>query len=421
MTDLALRSAAFHRELADAIVRVWRERLEAFGLPVPADTERFVRPGDLKLPGEPGLVTWAPKSPGDRPALSTVAEMTAAIAHCYDALLVTRPPRATANLLALWVVAVAELGGVARHVLDATRVGIPGWRVTVLCPEGPLAEQLRAQGTPVLTAAISPEDLLAAGVAAVRRAVQALQPTLVHSHLAYSDFLVAGATVGVPTHLVTTEHGIAGDDLVYHGTRLRSRMMELAHSVRLRRFDALIAVSRATSEAVQRKWHPTRTFRTVVIPNGVDPAPTPPPPPASRFQVVSLSRLAPEKGLGDLVEAFALVHAVYPDARLTIAGEGTLNAELSSKVADLGLREAVSLPGYIEANDIQQRSDVLCQLSIWENCSYALLDATGQSVCVVATDVGGNSEIPDLMKPVDWSTRGSQQQSACAIPAGGET
>ena len=66
---------------------------------------------------------------------------------------------------ALWVVPVADLGGVARHVLDVARVGIPGWQVTVLCPDGPLAERLRAQGSAVTAGAFGTE----AGGRATRR------------------------------------------------------------------------------------------------------------------------------------------------------------------------------------------------------------------------------------------------------------
>ena len=41
-----------------------------------------------------------------------------------------------------------------------------------------------------------------------------------HSHLSWANVVTAVATVGPPTALVTTEHGIAIDDLVYHGTRV---------------------------------------------------------------------------------------------------------------------------------------------------------------------------------------------------------
>lgn len=36
---------------------------------------------------------------------------------------------------ALWVVPVADLGGVARHVLDVAAVGLPRTRLVVLCPQ----------------------------------------------------------------------------------------------------------------------------------------------------------------------------------------------------------------------------------------------------------------------------------------------
>ena len=59
--------------------------------------------------------------------------------------------------LTLWVVPVADLGGVARHVLDVARVGLPGLRLAVLYPEGPLAERLREQGAAVFTGAVGPD------------------------------------------------------------------------------------------------------------------------------------------------------------------------------------------------------------------------------------------------------------------------
>ena len=43
---------------------------------------------------------------------------------------------------ALWVVPVSDLAGVARHVLDVAGAGLPGWRLTVLAPPGPLPDRL---------------------------------------------------------------------------------------------------------------------------------------------------------------------------------------------------------------------------------------------------------------------------------------
>jgi glycosyltransferase involved in cell wall biosynthesis len=393
-----MRSPEFHREVADAIIRVWRRRQQFYGYDISPDDSPFTPLRTRAItPEEPGILTWAPNLNGPASRLSTVTEMTEAIGRAYNALTHANLTLADAasdessrgERLVLWVVAVGDLGGVARHVLDATRARVPGWRIVVLCPEGRLADRLRGQGSAVLTEPISPADSLAGGVTAVRHAERALRPAVVHSHLAYSDFLAADATIGLPAQLVTTEHGIAGNDLVYHGTRFRSHVMELAHAARLRRFDALIAVSQATLDTVRAKWHPPRHFRTVVIPNGVDRVGDALAPPAGRFHVVSLSRLAPEKGLDDLLEAFALVHGAYPEARLTLAGDGPLRADLSQRVTDLNLTEMVSVPGYADAGALLRQADILGQLSTWENCSYTLLDSLAYSLGIVATAVGG--------------------------------
>lgn len=304
---------------------------------------------------------------------------------------------------ALWVVPVAELAGVARHVLDVARAGIPGWRVVTLCPEGPLAERLRALGAAVVTGPVTPADGVRPGAREVRRVARALAARVVHSHLAYADLLAALATVGLPCRLVTTEHGIARDDLVYHGTRWRSALAAGAHTLRLRRADLLIAVSASTLDVVRERWHPGPGLATVVIRNGIDrppgraaPAGRAAPTSSGRrpgLRVLSLARLAPEKGLEELLAAYAVLARAHPQACLTIAGEGPLRADLERRVVALCGADRVRLPGYVPAAEALAGHDVLVQLSVWENCSYALLDALVAGLGVVATPVGGNREL----------------------------
>ena len=50
----------------------------------------------------------------------------------------------------LWAIPVSDLAGVARHVLDVARTGIPGWRVVFLTPPGELPRELRAVGAEVV-------------------------------------------------------------------------------------------------------------------------------------------------------------------------------------------------------------------------------------------------------------------------------
>ena len=327
----------------------------------------------------------------------------------------------------VWAVPVSDLGGVARHVLDTVRTGIPGWRLVVLCPPGPLADAVRAAGGAVTEMPFGPGHGVPASIRSLRRTVDLLRPAVVHSHLSYADIVAAAAGLRAVA-LVTTEHGIAADDRVYHGYGATSALMARVHERRLRRFSGVIAVSEATREAMHAKWHPRQDVR--VIANGVDPLPDAPGPEAG-LRILSLARLAPEKRLADLVAAFALVAAEHPEASLTLAGSGPLETELRRQVADLGLGHRVSLPGYLDAGDALARTDVLALLSVFENCPYAVLDGLVHGAGCVAAPVGGIPEmLPDhcLVDPADHPAvaallveQGEQVGARPKVPSGWPT
>lgn len=296
---------------------------------------------------------------------------------------------------ALWLVPVAELGGVARHVLDATRAGVPGWDVIVLCPEGALAERLREQGSAVIADAFGTEAGTLTSMRTLARVARRLQPEIVHSHLAYADIVAAWTRLPRGTRRFTTEHGIAGSDDVYHRSNLHSKIMAQVHRLRFPRFDGVIAVAHATRDAMITKWRVKQPI--TVIHNGVDhPAGTARSAPildpdAPRF--LSLSRLSAEKRIDLAIEAFDEVHAELPRATFVIAGDGPARAQLEAQVSRLGLSNVVTFVGFVDPDQAMTEADIIVQLSIWENCSYTLLDAMARGMRIVASRVGGNPEI----------------------------
>ncbi|MGW9721490.1 MULTISPECIES: glycosyltransferase [Micrococcus] len=305
--------------------------------------------------------------------------------------------------LTLWVVPVADLGGVARHVLDVARVGLPGLRLAVLCPEGPLAERLREQGAAVFTGAVGPDAGLAASVRMLRTAVRTLRPAAVHTHLAYADLAAftalgpgrARQRAGAPA-LLSTEHGIAPDDGLYNRAAA-ARVKNAAHRARLRGTDLVIAVAQSTADVLRRKWGTGAPL--TVVRNGVDvpavraAAAGQRRTPGEGLRILSLSRLAPEKGLDRLIAALPVLLEQDPGTRLTLAGVGPLEGQLRAQAEALGVADAVDLPGFVEPWETMAEHDVLVQLSAWENLSYTLLDAAAAGLPAVATDVGGNGEI----------------------------
>ena len=306
----------------------------------------------------------------------------------------TRPvaSHSGARRVALWPIPVSDLGGVARHVLDVGTAGLPGWDLVVLCPPGPFAELAAARGIDVRADSFGRPAGAVASVRTLRRTVRSLAPDVVHTHLAFADLVAAAVGAGRHGVLVTTEHGISTADTALHESSAMSRVMAQFHRIRQHRTDGLIAVSDATLAAVHQKWRPPASLLTTVIRNGIDRADPTPLRPAG-LRVGAVGRLAAEKNLGMLIRAFALVVARHPEARLTIAGDGPLRAELAQQVVDAGLSDVVDFPGHVDSDSIFAALDVVVMPSVFENCSYTLLEAAATGCGVVATDVGGNAEI----------------------------
>lgn len=305
---------------------------------------------------------------------------------------------------ALWVVPVSNLAGVARHILDAAKAGIPGFEVTVAAPRGPLLDELGRLGIARHEVAFDGPALTIAN--ALRAVIKQVKPQIVHSHLAKADFVATIAVLGLPVKLVSTEHGIARDAQLYNRGQLKAQARRAFHHGRARRFDALIAVSESTKEEMIRAWHPTTAI--AVIPNGVDRPEVVLAEPGARF--LSLSRLAPEKRIPETIRAFAAVALQRPEATLTVAGEGPERAALADLAAALGIADKVRFPGHVDAATALAGHDVLVQLSAWENASYSVLDAVVHGLGVVATPVGGNPEIlpPHCLSEADDEARVAQ-------------
>lgn len=101
--------------------------------------------------------------------------------------------------------------------------------------------------------------------------------------------------------------------------------------------------------------------------------------------VIAVARLTAQKRLDRLIAAFALVRT--PDARLAILGEGEDRAALEAQVAELGLRDRVSMPGY--AADVAtalHRADLFVLTSDYEGLPAVVLEAMAADCPVLSTD-----------------------------------
>lgn len=109
--------------------------------------------------------------------------------------------------------------------------------------------------------------------------------------------------------------------------------------------------------------------------------------------ILSTGRIAREKNLWQLLEAFRLVQSQVPDARLVILGRGPLLQKLQSRAKSLGDR--VHIPGAVFGETLKgwyAQASVYWTASRTENFSASVLESLASGTPVVATAAGGNVE-----------------------------
>lgn len=113
--------------------------------------------------------------------------------------------------------------------------------------------------------------------------------------------------------------------------------------------------------------------------------------------ILTAARLASEKALHVLIDAFARLRAHGHEARLAILGEGPERERLVQRIAERGLEPHVKLPGWVDNPYAWMRSSALFVLSSeFEGLPTTLIEAMACGCPVVATDCpGGTGEILD--------------------------
>lgn len=103
------------------------------------------------------------------------------------------------------------------------------------------------------------------------------------------------------------------------------------------------------------------------------------------------------KGYIDLINAFAMIYHKYPDWRLILAGNGTVDEGVKI-VQRLAIEHRVDFIGWVDGQakeDVFLGASIFCLPSYAEGFPMAVLDAWAYGLPVITTPVGG---IPDVAR-----------------------
>ncbi len=105
-------------------------------------------------------------------------------------------------------------------------------------------------------------------------------------------------------------------------------------------------------------------------------------------------RLDPVKGHKYYIKAAWQVLKEYSKAKFLIIGSGNLEQELKELILRYGLEDSVIFTGYVDdVSELLNTVDVVVNASETEAMSLSLLEAMSLSKPIIATRVGGNTEL----------------------------
>jgi glycosyltransferase involved in cell wall biosynthesis len=143
--------------------------------------------------------------------------------------------------------------------------------------------------------------------------------------------------------------------------------------------------------------------RVTIVPNGVDVKSFDYDAGAARhelgldrgeFIVGTIGRLEPEKDQITLLDVFRQFSAGHPQTRLMIAGDGSLAGELRAYADRIGVADRTLFLGYRrDVSKLLAAMDAFILPSIREGLPISLIEAMAARRAVVASDVGGVSDL----------------------------
>ena len=314
----------------------------------------------------------------------------------------------------------SRFGGAGRIILRLGQIAqAQGWQVDILTTDSAVQEAVKQYGLGVITLDVIRRKIRPlwdlAGLVRLWDFLRREHYAIVHTHTSKAGFVgrLAARLAGVPV-IVHTAHGFAFHERTRPWVRLFYSTLERIAS---RWCDRIVSVSE-----FHRLWALELGIchapKILAIPNGIAALASPQAAPVDlrrelgvredELLILSMARLAPDKGLEYLIEAAALLQRSERRFRIAIAGDGEVRVQLEKLAFNLGVSDRVQFLGFREdVPDLLAACDLVVLPSLREGLSIALLEAMAAAKPIVATSIGSHrelasqAEIAQLVPPAD--------------------
>src|SRR4030095_5252488 len=233
---------------------------------------------------------------------------------------------------------------------------------------------------------------------------------VVHANAKFHPCLIA-KLAGVKLK-VETKHGI-----FYSSDQLRSLPVwrKKYENIKEHFVDKFIAISE-NDKKTMIEYFKIKESKISVIYNGLDfnefgkiPTPSLHEKKTNRKEIIigNIGNMTFQKAQEVLLAAFEILHKKYINIKLLLMGTGENEGKLREFVESRGLQQNVVFCGYVsDVYNKMKELDILVLTSRFEGTPYVMFEAMALGVPVVATDVGGISniltnEFDGMITPVD--------------------
>jgi len=309
----------------------------------------------------------------------------------------------------LYIITQSELGGAQKYVFDLAINFKNEFNISVAVGEqgeqGELINKLKQKNInyyiiPYLKRSISPIDDLIALIEIIKL-IKKIKPDIIHLNSSKISILGSIASIFSKSKIIYTAHGWVFNEPM---PKLKKLFYKYSEKITALFKNKIICVSEFDKQiAIKEKI--CNPKKLITIHNGIKQINFLSKQEArqklfrnnqnSKLIIGTIANLYKTKGLEYLIQSIKILTSNFQFPIITIIiGEGSERKNLQNLIDQLNLKNSVFLFGKINnASEFLKAFDIYVCSSVKEGLSYTLIEAMQTELPIVATNVGGNSEL----------------------------